>query len=85
MFCGECEFCRIGRPALCTEGTRIRSIVGINHDGVFGSTRKGWRPDLPDACTECDEHWPVGSTPHEYCYLGDETVPEDLLIGWPWV
>ena len=35
-----------------SEGTRIRSIVGINHDGVFGSTRKGWRPDLPDACTE---------------------------------
>ena len=35
-----------------TEGTRIRSIVGINDDGVFGSTRKGWRPDLPDACTE---------------------------------
>ena len=34
------------------EGTRIRSIVGINHDGVFGSTREGWRPDLPDACTE---------------------------------
>jgi hypothetical protein len=35
-----------------TEGTRIRSIVGINHDGVFGSTREGWRPDLPDACHE---------------------------------
>ena len=35
-----------------TEGTRIRSIVGINDDGVFGSTREGWRPDLPDACTE---------------------------------
>jgi hypothetical protein len=35
-----------------TEGTRIRTIVGINDDGVFGSTRKGWRPDLPDACTE---------------------------------
>jgi hypothetical protein len=35
-----------------TEGTRIRSIVGINHDGVFGSLREGWRPDLPDACTE---------------------------------
>jgi hypothetical protein len=35
-----------------TEGTRIRSIVGINHDGVFGSTREGWRPDLPDACKE---------------------------------
>jgi hypothetical protein len=35
-----------------SEGIRVRSIVGINHDGVFGSTRKGWRPDLPDACTE---------------------------------
>jgi hypothetical protein len=34
------------------EGTRIRTVVGINHDGVFGSTREGWRRDLPDACTE---------------------------------
>jgi hypothetical protein len=31
---------------------RVRSIVGINHDAVFGSTRAGWHPDLPDACTE---------------------------------
>ena len=35
-----------------SEGVRVRSIVGINHDGVFGSTREGWRPDLPDACKE---------------------------------
>ncbi len=35
-----------------SEGVRIPSIVGINHDGVFGSTREGWRPDLPDACKE---------------------------------
>jgi hypothetical protein len=35
-----------------TEGTRIRSIVGINDDGIFSSTREGWRPDLPDACKE---------------------------------
>ena len=35
-----------------TEGTRIRSIVGINDDGVFGSFRERWRPDLPDACHE---------------------------------
>jgi len=35
-----------------SEGTRIRTIVGINDDGVFGSTREGWRPDLPDACKE---------------------------------
>jgi hypothetical protein len=34
------------------EGTRVRSIVGINEDGVFGSTREGWCPDLPDACKE---------------------------------
>jgi hypothetical protein len=34
------------------EGVRIRSIVGINHDGVFGSTRAGWRHDLPDACKD---------------------------------
>ena len=28
------------------------AIVGINQDGVFGSTREGWHPDLPDACKE---------------------------------
>jgi hypothetical protein len=32
-----------------TEGIQIRTIVGINVDGVFGSRREGWRPDLPDA------------------------------------
>jgi hypothetical protein len=35
-----------------TEGTAVRSIVGINEDGVFGTRRAGWRPDLPDACRE---------------------------------
>ena len=35
-----------------TEGIAIRTIVGINDDGVFGSRREGWRPDLPDACAE---------------------------------
>ena len=35
-----------------SEGIRVRSIVGINHDGVFGSIREGWHPDLPDACKE---------------------------------
>ena len=33
-----------------SQGIQVRSIVGINHDGVFGSTREGWHPDLPDAC-----------------------------------
>jgi hypothetical protein len=35
-----------------SEGVRVRSIVGINEDGVFGTSRDGWRPDLPDACNE---------------------------------
>jgi hypothetical protein len=35
-----------------SEGVRVHSIVGINHDAVFGSTRAGWHPDLPDACKE---------------------------------
>jgi hypothetical protein len=34
------------------EGIRVRSIVGINEDAVFGATREGWHPDLPDACKE---------------------------------
>jgi hypothetical protein len=32
-----------------SEGTPVRTIVGINEDGVFGISRAGWRPDLPDA------------------------------------
>ena len=32
-----------------TEGIQVRTIVGINDDGVFGSRREGWRHDLPDA------------------------------------
>ena len=35
-----------------SEGTATRTIVGINEDGVFGTDREGWRPDLPDACRE---------------------------------
>ena len=32
-----------------SEGTPVRTIVGINEDGVFGVSRSAWRPDLPDA------------------------------------
>ena len=35
-----------------TGGTTVRTIAGINEDGVFGVSRPGWRPDLPDACRE---------------------------------
>jgi hypothetical protein len=34
------------------DGIRVRSIVGINDDGVFGTSAEGWHPDLPDACKE---------------------------------
>jgi hypothetical protein len=34
------------------EGIAVRTVVGINEDGVFGVTRAGWRPDLPDALQE---------------------------------
>ena len=34
------------------EGAAVRTIVGINEDGVFGTGREGWRADLPDACHE---------------------------------
>jgi hypothetical protein len=36
----------------CSEGIRVRTIVGVNEDGVFGTSREGWRSDLPDACRE---------------------------------
>ncbi len=35
-----------------TEGVAIRSIVGINDDGVIGSRQEDWRADLPGACAE---------------------------------
>jgi hypothetical protein len=68
-----------------TEGIRIRTIAGINDDGVFGSRQEGWRPDLPDACAEpfVPVLWlqvlellgrvPEGSTAK---FLEDGTVPD---------
>jgi hypothetical protein len=35
-----------------SEGIRIRTIIGINDDSLFGSTREGWHADLSDACRE---------------------------------
>jgi hypothetical protein len=68
-----------------TEGVRIRSIVGINHDGVFGSTREGWHPDLPDACKEpfvpllrIQVHELLGRVPQGSTarFLEDGTLPD---------
>jgi hypothetical protein len=35
-----------------TQGIQIRTIVGINDDGVFGTRREGWHPNLGNACGE---------------------------------
>jgi hypothetical protein len=67
------------------EGTTVRTIVGINEDGVFGTDREGWRPDLPDACKqpfvpllwlkvhELLGRVPEGSTAR---FLADGTLPD---------
>lgn len=35
-----------------TEGNlRIRTVIGISNDGLFGSEKPGWQPNLPDAFT----------------------------------
>jgi hypothetical protein len=66
------------------EGTTIRTIVGINEDGVFGVGRPGWRPNLPDPCREpfipllwlkvheLLGHVPPGSTAR---FIQDGTLP----------
>ena len=35
-----------------TEGIQVRTIVGINEDGVFGGRREGWHRNLPEAHAE---------------------------------
>jgi hypothetical protein len=32
-----------------TQGTRVRTIVWINEDAVFGTSAESWRPNLADA------------------------------------
>jgi len=34
------------------EGITVRAIVGINEDGVFGTSGQACRPDLPEASDE---------------------------------
>jgi hypothetical protein len=69
-----------------TEGTTVRTIVGINEDGVFGTSREGWRPDLPDAGQEplipllwLKVHELLGRVPEGSTarFLQDGTLPGD--------
>jgi hypothetical protein len=70
-----------------TEGTAVRTIAGINEDGVFGTSRAGWRSDLPDAHHEPSipllwlkvhellGHVPKGSTVR---FIQDGTLPGEI-------
>jgi hypothetical protein len=70
-----------------TEGTAVRTIIGINEDGAFGVSRPGWRADLPDArhepfipllwlkIHELLGHVPEGSTGR---FIEDGTLPGDV-------
>ena len=40
LSCGRCEFCRVGRPALCTEGARVRN-TGRLPDGTSRLSHRG--------------------------------------------
>ena len=67
------------------ESIAIRTIVGINNDGVFGSRRQDWKPDLPDACAEpfipvlwLQVHELLGRVPEGSTakFLEDGTLPD---------
>jgi hypothetical protein len=73
-----------------TEGTTVRTIVGINEDGVFGTSREGWRPDLPDVCHEpfipllwVKVHELLGRVPEGTTarFVQDGTLPGDTRHG----
>ena len=73
-----------------TEGAAVRTIVGINEDGVFGTSRAGWRPDLPDALQEpfipllwIKVHELLGRVPEGSTarFLRDGTLPGEAQGG----
>jgi hypothetical protein len=73
-----------------TEGISIRTIVGINEDGVFGVAQEGWRSDLPDACKEpfipllwLKVHELLGCVPEGSTarFVQDGTLPGDAQGG----
>jgi hypothetical protein len=73
-----------------SEGTAVRTIVGVNEDGVFGVSRAGWRPDLADACHEpfipllwVKVHELLGSVPEGSTarFVKDGTLPGEAEDG----
>ena len=69
-----------------SEGTTVRTVIGINEDGVFGTSCESWHPDLPDSggerfipllwlkVHELLGHLPEGSTAR---FVKDGTLPGD--------
>ena len=73
-----------------TEGTAVRTIVGINEDGLFGVARAGWRSDLPGARHEpfipllwVKVHELLGRVPEGSTarFVKDGTLPDDAHGG----
>ena len=73
-----------------TEGTTVRTIVGINEDGVFGTNRQACRPDLDEACQEAfipllwlKVHELLGRVPEGSTarFVKDGTLPGDARKG----
>jgi hypothetical protein len=74
----------------CTAGTTVRTVVGINEDGVFGTSRERWRPDLPEACNEpfipllwLKVHELLGRVPEGSTarFVKDGTLPGDARVS----
>jgi hypothetical protein len=72
-----------------SESTSVRAIAGINEDGVFGVSRDGWRPELPDACREpfipllwVKVHELLGRVPQGSTarFIQDGTLPTDAAV-----
>jgi hypothetical protein len=73
-----------------SEATAVRTVVGINEDGVFGVRRAGWRPGLSDAhrepfipllwvkLHELLDRVPKGSTAR---FIQDGTLPGEARHG----
>jgi hypothetical protein len=73
-----------------TQGTAVRTIVGINEDGVFGTSRGGWHPDLADASNEpfipllwLKVHELLGRVPDGSTarFVQDGTLPDEIQGG----
>jgi hypothetical protein len=71
-------------------GITVRTIAGINEDGVFGASRAGWHADQPGACKEpfipllwVEVHELLGRVPEGSTarFVQDGTLPSEAVHG----